>query len=462
MWVANLFFIIVIITVEKKKSSIYNSLDLYFNSFTLCWIFLSIYFFGLTFKKKRVANKIYKIKKLRSRKDVTNSDKKELRRWKGLITYLEMSTDNHISANNNIELYFTGKEFFENLKKEIKNAREVINMEYFVFKFDNIGKEIADLLIEKAKEGLEVNLIIDGVNTSNFRLKRYFKDTGVNLYFFFKTYIPLFNIRLNYRDHRKLTIIDNKVAFVGGMNIGDEYLGKGKIGYWRDTSVKVFGDVVATFEKEFYFALSIVKNKFLKDEKLPIEPTLKYEEEKSIYMQLISSGPNYEFPVIRDNHIKLIQEAKKSVFIQTPYFVPDDLLLDTLKTAILSGIDVKIMIPNKADHLFIYWVNQYYIADLLRLGANIYRYENGFIHSKTLLIDEEVISVGTCNLDYRSFYLNFEVNLNVYNKEVANAFKVQYYKDIAISKKLTFNDFAKRSIFTKIKESVFRLLSPVL
>jgi len=430
VWIANLFFIIVIITVEKK-----NPL------YTILWIFILtllpyvgffIYlFFGLTFKKKRVANKIYKIKKLRSRKDVTNSDKKELRRWKGLITYLEMSTDNHISANNNIELYFTGKEFFENLKKEIKNAREVINMEYFVFKFDNI-------------------------------VKRYFKDTGVNLYFFFKTYIPLFNIRLNYRDHRKLTIIDNKVAFVGGMNIGDEYLGKGKIGYWRDTSVKVFGDVVATFEKEFYFALSIVKNKFLKDEKLPIEPTLKYEEEKSIYMQLISSGPNYEFPVIRDNHIKLIQEAKKSVFIQTPYFVPDDLLLDTLKTAILSGIDVKIMIPNKADHLFIYWVNQYYIADLLRLGANIYRYENGFIHSKTLLIDEEVISVGTCNLDYRSFYLNFEVNLNVYNKEVANAFKVQYYKDIAISKKLTFNDFAKRSIFTKIKESVFRLLSPVL
>ena len=461
VWVANLFFIIVIIIVEKK-----NPL------YTILWIFILtllpyvgffIYlFFGLTFKKKRVANRIYKIKKLRSRKDVTNSDRKELRRWKGLITYLEMSTDNHISANNNIELYFTGKDFFENLKKEIKNAREVINMEYFVFKFDNIGKEIADLLIEKAKEGLEVNLIIDGVNTSNFKLKRYFKDTGVSLYFFFKTYIPLFNIRLNYRDHRKLTIIDNKVAFVGGMNIGDEYLGKGKIGYWRDTSVKVFGDVVATFEKEFYFALSIVKNKFLKDEKLSVEPTLKYEEEKSIYMQLISSGPNYEFPVIRDNHIKLIQEAKKSVFIQTPYFVPDDLLLDTLKTAILSGIDIKIMIPNKADHLFIYWVNQYYIADLLRLGAHIYRYENGFIHSKTLLIDEEVISVGTCNLDYRSFYLNFEVNLNVYNKEVANAFKVQYYKDIAISKKLTFNDFAKRSIFTKIKESVFRLLSPIL
>ena len=178
-------------------------------------------------------------------------------------------------------------------------------------------------------------------------------------------------------------------------------------------------------------------------------------------MQLISSGPNYEFPVIRDNYIKLIQEARKSVFIQTPYFVPDDLLLDTLKSAVLSGIDVKIMIPNKADHPFIYWVNQYYVGELLRLGANIYRYENGFIHSKTILVDEEVISVGTCNFDYRSFYLNFEINLNIYNKDVANSFKIQYYKDIAISKKLTFNDFKRRSIFTKVKESVCRLLSPI-
>ena len=461
VWIANLFFIIVIIMIEKK-----NPL------YTIFWIFLLtvipyfgffIYlFFGLTFKKKRVANKIYKLKKLRSRKNVSESDREELRRWKGLITYLEMSTDNYITSNNDIQLYFTGKEFFSNLKKEIANAKKFINMEYFIFQFDGIGKEIADLLIKKVNEGVEVNLIIDGVNLANFKLKRYFKNTGVNLYLFFRTYIPLFNVRINYRDHRKVTIIDNRVAFVGGMNIGDEYLGKGKIGYWRDTSVKIYGDIVSSFEKEFYFSLSIVKNKYLRDEKISNEISLKYEEDDNVYMQVISSGPNYEFPAIRDNYIKLIQEARKSVFIQTPYFVPDDLLLDTLKSAVLSGIDVKIMIPNKADHPFIYWINQYYVGELLRLGANIYRYENGFIHSKTILVDEEVVSVGTCNFDYRSFYLNFEVNLNVYNKEVANAFKVQYYKDIAISKKLTFNDFAKRSIFTKIKESVFRLLSPVL
>ena len=461
VWVANLFFIIVIIMIEKK-----NPL------YTILWIFLLtlmpyvgffIYlFFGLTFKKKRVANKIYKLKKLKSRKNVSKADREELRRWKGLITYLEMSTDNYITSNNDIEAYFTGKEFFSNLKKEIANAKKFINMEYFIFQFDGIGKEIADLLIEKAKEGIEVNLIIDGVNLANRKLNEYFKNTGVNLHLFFRTYIPIFNIRLNYRDHRKVTIIDNRVAFVGGMNIGDEYLGKGKIGYWRDTSVKIFGDIVSSFEKEFYFSLSIVKNEFLKDEKVSNEISLKYEEDDGTYMQVISSGPNYEFPAIRDNYIKLIQEARKSVFIQTPYFVPDDLLLDTLKSAVLSGIDVKIMIPNKADHPFIYWINQYYVAELLRLGANIYRYENGFIHSKTILVDEEVVSVGTCNFDYRSFYLNFEINLNIYNKDVANSFKTQYYKDIAISKKLTFADFKKRSIFTKVRESVFRLLSPIM
>ena len=460
VWIANLFFIIIIIMIEKK-----NPL------YTIFWIFLLtvipyfgffIYlFFGLTFKKKRVANKIYKLKKLRSRKNVSESDREELRRWKGLITYLEMSTDNYITSNNDIQLYFTGKEFFSNLKKEIANAKKFINMEYFIFQFDGIGKEIADLLIKKTNEGVEVNLIIDGVNLANFKLKRYFKNTGVNLYLFFRTYIPLFNVRINYRDHRKVTIIDNRVAFVGGMNIGDEYLGKGKIGYWRDTSAKLYGDIVASFEKEFYFSLSIVKNKYLRDEKISNEISLKYEEEDNVYMQVISSGPNYEFPAIRDNYIKLIQEARKSVFIQTPYFVPDDLLLDTLKSAVLSGIDVKIMIPNKADHPFIYWINQYYVGELLRLGANIYRYENGFIHSKTILVDEEVVSVGTCNFDYRSFYLNFEINLNIYNKEVANSFKTQYYKDIAISKKLTFNDFKRRSTFTKVKESVCRLLSPI-
>ena len=381
-----------------------------------------------------------------------------------LIRYNLNSGASMFTVYNKVDIFNNGRDKFKNLIADIKAAQKYIHIEYYIIKNDYLFDAIAKELVLKARQGVEVRILGDGMGVRFMPEYKWnqLKAEGIKVGIFFPAMLSWINPRINYRNHRKVTIIDNRVAFVGGMNIGDEYLGKGKIGYWRDTSVKIYGDVVSSFEKEFYFSLSIVKNEFLKDEKPSNEISLKYEEDDGIYMQLISSGPNYEFPVIRDNYIKLIQEARKSVFIQTPYFVPDDLLLDTLKSAVLSGIDVKIMIPNKADHPFIYWVNQYYVGELLRLGANIYRYENGFIHSKTILVDEEVISVGTCNFDYRSFYLNFEINLNIYNKDVANSFKIQYYKDIAISKKLTFADFKMRSIFTKVKESVFRLLSPIM
>ena len=463
IWIANLAFIIIIILIERK-----NPL------YTILWIFLLILapyigffiflFLGISFKKRRVANKIYNLKKLKSRKEIKN-DYSELNRWKSLITYLEMSSQNYISIDNSIQTFFEGKDFFTELKKSIQNAKNTINMEYYIFKLDKIGKEIIDLLIEKDKEGVKINIIIDGVNSHNSKLKKYLKNTGINLSLFFKTYIPFFNLRINYRDHRKITIIDNEIAFIGGMNIGDEYLGESKIGFWRDTSVKVYGDIVYSLEKEFYFSLSIVQNKLVSNEnlgKISNKALSSSIKKNRTSLQVVSCGPNYEFPVIRDNFIKLIQEAKKTILIQTPYFVPDDLLLDTLKTAIISGIDVKIMIPSKADHPFIYWVNQFYAGELLRLGANIYRYENGFIHSKTLSVDDEVISVGTCNFDYRSFYLNFEININIYNKEIATEFKNQFYRDISYSQKITLKKFKKRDIFIKVRESVFRLLSPLL
>ena len=460
VWIANLFFIIVIIMVERKNP-LYTILWIFLLAVIPYFGFFFYLYFGLTFKKKRVANRIYNLKKLRSKEKKFFKNYTELKRWNGLITYLETSSQNDLASNNKVELFFEGKDFFQDLKKEIAQAKNYINMEYFIFQFDEIGKEIANLLIERANAGIEVNILIDGVNKANGKLARYFKNSKVNLHFFFRTYIPIFNIRINYRDHRKITIIDGNVAFIGGMNIGDEYLSKGKIGYWRDTSVKVYGDVISSLEKEFYFSLIIVKNKLLKDEKI-LNNNFTINDNEKTHLQVVSCGPNYEFPVIRDNFSKLIQEARKNIWIQTPYFVPDDLLLDTLKSAILSGIDVKIMIPNKGDHPFVYWVNQFYVGELLRLGASIYRYEKGFIHSKTILIDDEIVSVGTCNFDYRSFYLNFEINLNIYSEKIATAFKNQFNKDLNFSQKLTFADFKKRSIFTKIKESVFRLLSPLL
>lgn len=468
VWVANLFFIIVIVLMERR-----NPL------YTILWIFiLTIFpyvgfflylFLGMSFSKERVANKIYEKKHLRTRREILKLEREDLKRWQGLVTYLDMSSDNSLKLQNKTKAYYEGGIFFENLKKELRAAKNSINMEYFIFKFDNIGKEIAQILVEKAKEGVEINLIIDGVNRDNNKLVNYFKNTGVKLNLFFRTHIPFFNLRINYRNHRKITIIDSKIAFLGGMNIGDEYLSNSNMGYWRDTSLKIIGDAVIDLEREFHFSLSIIQKKHIKYEKNKYEHNdfvnkINEEDEDKTFksIQVVSSGPNYEFRTLRDSFLKLIQGANNSICIQTPYFVPDDSLLDALKTAILSGVDVKIMIPNRGDHLFIYWVNQFYVGELLKIGATIYRYEKGFLHSKVIVIDNEIVSVGTCNFDYRSFYLNFEINVNIYDKTEATAFKNQFYRDVNDSKKLELIDFEQRSIYIRTKESILRLLSPIL
>ena len=223
VWIANLFFIIVIIMVERKNP-LYTILWIFLLAVIQYFGFFFYLYFGLTFKKKRVANRIYNLKKLRSKEKKFFKNYAELKRWNGLITYLETSSQNDLASNNKVELFFEGKDFFEDLKKEIAQAKNYINMEYFIFQFDEIGKEIANLLIERADAGIEVNILIDGVNKANGKLARYFKNSKVNLHFFFRTYIPIFNIRINYRDHRKITIIDGNVAFIGGMNIGDLYI----------------------------------------------------------------------------------------------------------------------------------------------------------------------------------------------------------------------------------------------
>lgn len=466
IWLANLFFIIVIILVEKK-----NPL------YTLLWIFLLtifpyigffIYLFlGMSFRKERVVNKIFKKINSKIKRNISKVEREDLKKWHGLFTYLEMSSTNSINFNNIVDIYYEGEDFFENLKKEINLAQTSINMEYYIFEFDKIGKEIADLLIKKASEGIKVNLIVDGVNSSNNKLLSYFKKSQVSIKLFFRTYIPIFNLRINYRNHRKITVIDSKVAFIGGMNIGDEYLSESKMGYWRDTSIKILGDAVLDLEKEFYFSLGIIKKEVLNYTKTKYEYLenihKEIEKNKNLNLvQVVSSGPNYQFRTLRDNFLKLIQNAENSILIQTPYFVPDDYTLDALKTAILSGVDVKVMIPNKTDHFFMYWVNQFYVGELLKLGASIYRYDKGFLHSKFMVVDNEITSVGTCNFDYRSFYLNFEINVNIYDKNISSNFKNQFYRDINFSKKFELEDFEMRSIFARIKESILRLLSPIL
>lgn len=466
----NILFLITIVLLERK-----NPL------FTLFWItllvlapyfgFIAYLFFGLSFRKKRVVNEYYKWKFLYSREVMGFYQYKELVKWEQLISYIEISSKNKLTSLNTSKIFVDGNDFFDSMAKDLKEAKVSISMEYYIFREDGLGKKIAKVLKEKAQEGVKVRIIVDGAGGYSKKMLADLKKYGVEIGVFFPSHFPFFkiaNLRANYRDHRKLCIIDNKYGYIGGFNIGDEYLGKGKLGYWRDTGLKIFGEACLEMEREFFFSWSIVRK-----EKLSLKKDYEYNAEvlqelietrgrHSGHIQVVSSGPNYQFRTIRDNVLKLIMKAQRYIYIQTPYFVPDDTILDALKIAALSGIEIKIMIPDKPDHFFIYWVNQYFCGELLDLGVEIYRYSRGFLHSKFIVVDDEVVTVGTANFDYRSFYQNFEINVNIYEKDIAKTFKKIFNDDIKFSHRFIRSEYSKRGYYIKFKESICRLLAPIM
>jgi cardiolipin synthase A/B len=288
-----------------------------------------------------------------------------------------------------------------------------------------------------------------------------FKKAGGQVEVFFPSKFRFINLRMNYRNHRKLVIIDGKIGYVGGFNVGDEYLGLNKkFGYWRDTHLRIQGTAVYALQTRFILDW----NQASDDQDVDYVPNL-YPEDIShgkIGIQIVTSGPDSEFQQIKNGYIKMIMSAKKSIYIQTPYFIPDTSLLDTLRIACLSGVEVNIMIPDKPDHLFVYWATLSHVSELLKVGAKVYIYRNGFIHAKTLVVDEEISSVGTANIDYRSFRLNFEVNAFLYDEGVSRKLTEIFKDDIKVSMLLTYEGYQKRSLEIRLKESISRLLSPIL
>jgi cardiolipin synthase A/B len=368
-----------------------------------------------------------------------------------------------LTEDNAVQIFTDGKEKFDQLFKDIRRAKEYIHIQYYIIKNDNLGKKLIDELTKKAKEGVKVRVLYDDLGSRGLpkRLFKEFRAAGGLVEVFFPSKFRFINLRMNYRNHRKLVIIDGKIGYVGGFNIGDEYLGlNAKFGYWRDTHLRIQG--MAVYALQVRFILDWNQASDIND--VYYVPNLFPESVShgAVGIQIVTSGPDSELEQIKNGYIKMIMSAKKSIYIQTPYFIPDASLLDSLRIACLSGIEVNIMIPNKPDHLFVYWATLSYIGDLLKVGANVYIYDNGFVHAKTLVVDEEVSSVGTANIDYRSFKLNFEVNAFLYDEGISKKLTQIFKEDMLVSKLLTFEEFQKRSLEVRFKESVSRLLSPIL
>lgn len=373
-----------------------------------------------------------------------------------------LTSEAYFSEDNKIEVYFSGEEKFKALFESISKAKEYIYLEYYIVRSDDTGRKLIDLLTKKAKEGLDVKFLYDAMGGRKLSRDYFseFKRAGGKVAVFFPSFFHYLSVRINYRNHRKICIIDGKEAFIGGFNIGDEYLGlKKKFGFWRDTHIKIVGTAVDGLLWRF-----IKDWKFASDDKnvdLKINTNRKVESGKA-GVQIVSSGPDSKWASIKDGYFNMITNAKDRIYIQTPYFIPDDSIYDALKVAALSGKDVKVMIPCKPDHPFIYWAGLSYIGELLDAGVKFYTYENGFLHAKVLIMDDFLTSVGTANLDIRSFKLNFEVNAFIYDEEVNKKMAEQFNKDLNYCKEITKEDYLNRSNVVKIKEAFSRLLSPIL
>lgn len=367
------------------------------------------------------------------------------------------------TVNNSVKVYVNGEDKFKQLIEDIRNAKKYIHIEYYIFRSDNLGKKIIKELTKKLKEGLEVRLLVDAMGSRSLikkHLREYLNADG-KFSIFFPGILPHINTRINYRNHRKIVVIDGKYGYVGGFNVGDEYINKGKeFKFWRDTHVRIQGDAVDDLNERFLLDWCHASGE-------QIIQYSKYVSEKDddigdVGMQIITSGPDHKEEYIRNSYIKLINNAKRNVYLETPYLVPDEPILEALKISALSGVDVRIILPGKPDHFFMPWVASSYIGELLEAGVRIYHYNSGFIHSKTIVVDSLATSIGTANLDIRSFKLNFEVNALIYDDRIAKEYEKEVIKDIKNSTEINLEIYNNRSISLKIKESLVRLLSPIL
>ncbi len=387
-----------------------------------------------------------------------------MEQYEDLVLFNLEASGSILSSGNDVGFYTDGKEKFQSLMEDMRRAKETIHVQYYIIRDDKVFGDICEVLKQKAAEGVEVRILYDGMGCRSMKNK-YWKQlhaAGIRTAEFFPALLGRFHLRINYRNHRKIVVIDGNIGYVGGFNVGKEYIGESsRFGYWRDTHLRIEGEAVQTLQVRFMLDWNYAS----RNDHLSMEHYLtdiKYPERGQCDIQIVTSGPDSSLQNIRDNYLRLITKARKCIYIQTPYFIPDEAILSALMIAIYSGIEVNIMIPCKPDHPFVYWATYSYIGTLVMTGAQCYTYDKGFLHAKVMVVDEEVICCGTANMDIRSFALNFEVNAMIYNKEKARAMTEIFKADLRQCSRISKERYLGRSLKVKFKEQISRTLSPLL
>lgn len=394
--------------------------------------------------------------------EVKNANVEPLASTQQIIHLAENMCRAYYSKGNKVEIFTDGSKKFDVLKRDLLAATKYINMQYYIFEDDEIGREIKSILIDKAKQGVKVRVIYDDVGS--FKVKRRFftemRRGGVLAFPFMRITFPQFAQRVNWRNHRKILIIDGKYGYIGGMNVADRYIkgcSWGDEGIWRDMHLRITGPAIESLQRSFAFDWNFMNKGILND---PIEHF--YELPGDAGVQLVTSGPTSEWNNIALMMLHAIGSAKSCIYLQTPYFLPTEALLKALQTAALSGVDVRLMMPRQSDSAILRHASYSYVTECLKAGIKVYLYTAGMLHSKVLIIDDELSSVGSTNFDFRSFEHNYEANAFIYSTATNAQLKEIFYADIQHSMQCDISQWLARPTAQRMCDSVVRLFSPIL
>lgn len=460
-WVV--IFSCVIVILKENRNPI-KSLSWVIALIFLPFVGLIFYlFFGRSLRGQHM------ISRMNKRKIITtmaprhvNLDTQNLSRAdRNLVKLARNVSSSFYTINNRMEIFTNGKDKFTALKRDLLGATRTICLQYYIFLDDTLGHEIAEILMLKAREGVDVKVMYDHVGSFSAR-NRFFKmmnEAGVETHPFFKVTFPQFANRVNWRNHRKIVIIDGRIGYIGGMNIADRYVSRAAHGWgWRDTHFRVEGDIVEsllyTFVVDWNFRNQTHPMRY------PKTPQVHFHN--TVGMQLVTSGPTSQWDNLALCFLKAITAATKSIYIQTPYFLPTDALRHALEAAALSKIDVRIMIPARSDSYMLRYASFSYVTQCLKAGIKVYLYNPGMLHAKTMIIDDNLVTAGSTNFDFRSFENNFECNLFIYDNETNRRMREIFFDDMSHCTKLTYAIWHNRPRMQRTIESIVRLVSPIL
>ncbi|WP_218843414.1 cardiolipin synthase [Winogradskyella wichelsiae] len=451
------------INPTKALSYIIGLLALPFLGLIVYYLFGQEYRKTKIFSRKNVLNQTI-IKKIQEQLELnTKSINKVddlLDQKSKLIPLLYNSEKSKLTINNEVKLIKNGDDKFKLLFKDIKEAKHHIHLEYFAIEDDQIGTELLNLLCEKASEGLEIRIVIDDVGSSiSSKMKRKIKDCGIQMHSFMPVLFSKFTGQMNYRDHRKITVIDGKIGYVGGINVSDHYVNANNDRYWRDTHIRLAGEAVKPLQILFFTTWDFVSDNALEMSKSYFPD---HNCKENVPLQIAASGPDTDWSNIMESIFIAITNAEDYVYITTPYFIPNSEILTALQVIARSNIEVKIIVPKKSDSWIAEYATNSYLEMLLAAGVEVYHYTKGFVHAKTMVVDGVFSTVGTTNMDYRSFNINFEVNALIYDKKISSELTEFFNEDLKDCEKLEWQSWKKRPKRTKIIEAIARLMAPLL